>query len=82
MVRWTEQGFEYEADLRHADILIGSLGLSEAKGVKSPGEVDKAWEVDETEVLDKAEAARFRAMAVWGNFLAMDRMDIQCAAKG
>ena len=30
VVRWTEQGFEYEADLRHVDLIIKELGLEEA----------------------------------------------------
>jgi hypothetical protein len=37
IIRWTEWGLEYEADQRHADMVVRDLGLENAKAVTSPG---------------------------------------------
>ena len=37
MVRRTENGWELEADLRHAEIVIEQLGLTEGNTVSTPG---------------------------------------------
>ena len=42
IVRWTSSGFEYEADLRHADLIIKELGLEEAKEVSLPASRTRA----------------------------------------
>ena len=39
--------WEYEADPRHAEILIGELQLAGAKGVQSPREEERPWEREE-----------------------------------
>ena len=43
IVRLTPEGYEYEADQRHADMIVEQLGLKGSRGVVSPGE---ATEVD------------------------------------
>ena len=41
-VHWTEEGIEYEADQRHAEIIIQELGLKEeSKSVNTPGEPNR-----------------------------------------
>ena len=47
VIRRTEQGWEYEPDQRHAEIIIGALGLEDARGVSTPGEEEKAWEEED-----------------------------------
>ncbi len=37
VVRWTNNGLEYEADQRHAEIIIEAMGLEGAKGPPTPG---------------------------------------------
>ena len=37
MLSWTQNGIEYEADQRHADLVVSELGLGDAKGVTTPG---------------------------------------------
>jgi len=83
IVRVTEQGWEYEADQRHAEIIIEGMKLGEAKSVSTPGgEEEKGWEEEEdSEELDPEGATRFRAMAARANYLALDRADIQYAVK-
>ena len=82
VVRITPEGWEYEADQRHAEIIINSLGLEESKEVTTAGEDSKPWkEEEEEEKLDKPRAAEYRALAARANFLALDRADIQYATK-
>ena len=35
-VRWTQDGIQYECDRRHADIVVGLLGMEEMKPLSSP----------------------------------------------
>ena len=82
IVRVTADGWEYEADQRHSELIIKGMNLCEAKGVKGPGEDEKPWEAAENEMpIAPKEAASFRALAARANYLAQDRADIQYAAK-
>ena len=47
IIRVTEDGWEIEADQRHADIIIGELNLKEANGVKTPCEEERSWEMED-----------------------------------
>ena len=38
IIRVDEEGWQYEADQRHAEVLIQEMGLTEAKGVGTTGE--------------------------------------------
>ncbi len=71
-------GLEYEADQRHAEILVKDMGIDEgSRGVTAPGsnsEVGQDVKGDESE-------SKFRAIAARGNCLGQDRMDTQYAAK-
>ena len=81
-IRVNEEGWHYEADQRHADLIIKALNLEGAKGVKTPGEDEKAWkEQENAEALKGREATEFRATAARANYLALDRADIQYAVK-
>ena len=37
IVRWGGDGIEYEADPRHAEIIVSGLGLKGSKAVATPG---------------------------------------------
>jgi hypothetical protein len=81
-IRTTATGWEYEADQRHADILVREMNLEEANSVKTPGEDAKPWWEDEdAEKLKGKEETKFRAMAARCNYLALDRADIQYPTK-
>ena len=72
----------YASDQRHADLIVEALQLGSAKGVKTPGEDEKPWEEEENqEKLPENEVTKFRAIAARANYLALDRSDIQYAAK-
>ena len=87
-IRWSHGVFEYEADPKHVKILMEELGLNvESKGLEAPAErmdVEKGWspeDDDESELMDSSDARKFRSIAARMNYLAMDRADIQFAAK-
>ena len=86
VIRRTDQGFELEADLRHAELIIEQLGLDNCKEVSTAGvdlEVEcAAWsEEPEGEELPPEEATRYRAIGARCNYLQPDRPDIQYAVK-
>ena len=82
LVRATPEGWEYEADQRHGEVIIRAMKLEEAKAVSSPGEEAKSWlEVEEAKALDPHTAREYRALAARANYLALDRPDIQFATK-
>ena len=47
VIRRTEQGWEYEADPRHAELIARTLNLNESKAVTTAGEDDKEWKLEE-----------------------------------
>ena len=79
IVEWTNAGIQYEADLRHVDLIIEELGLENANRSDVTGSKVDVKETD-TE-LDHEHAYRFRSIAARLNFLAADRIDIQIASK-
>ena len=82
VLRRTSQGWEYEADQRHAELIIRGMNLENAKAVKTPGEDIPEWKLDEEEAfLDAAQSTQFRMLTARANYLAADRMDIQYAVK-
>ena len=83
-LRWTDTGIEYEADQRHAELIVREMAMETAKPVSTPGLTDSKEEVAERENspdLDKAAAKSFRGLVARFNYLAMDRPDLQFAAK-
>ena len=82
IVRATSDGWEYEADPRHAEVMVKVLGLEGANGVKTPGEEEKSWEAEENvRPLSVPEAREYRGLAARANYLGQDRADICYAAK-
>ena len=49
VIRFTEDGWEYEADHRHGELIVELMGLKEANGVDSPGDEPQAWAEEEDE---------------------------------
>ncbi|CAE8604343.1 unnamed protein product [Polarella glacialis] len=83
IVRRTDAGYEWEADQRHAEMLIKSAGLDhESRPLSAPGRKLTSKELEvEPELLGDWEATSFRAMAARANFLASDRPDTAFAVK-
>ena len=82
IVRVTPRGWEYEADQRHADLIVQETGAHHLSPLTHPGGDKKALGVEaETEELVGPEATRFRAVAARAKHLSADRPDIQYAVK-
>ena len=81
IVTWNEWGLQYEADPRHAEILVRELGVTEKEAVVTPGVKWKPEEVEASQPLDGPRASQFRALAARANYLGLDRVDIAYAAK-
>ena len=81
-VKWIADGIEYEADPRHAEVMVKVSRLEGANGVKTPGEEEKSWATEENgRPLSAPEAREYRGLAARANYLGQDRADICYAAK-
>ena len=79
VIRVTADGWEYEPDQRHAEMIIAELGLQDAKVASTD---EKKWEEDENEAPLRSDmASRFRSIAARINYLAADRPDLMYSAK-
>jgi hypothetical protein len=82
ILEWRDEGITFEADPRHAEIIIRELGLAEGKPVTTPGvKAPVDTEEEEGEELQNAEATKYRSIAARVNYLALDRGDLTYAAK-
>ena len=81
VVRRVESGYEMEADPRHAEIVVKALGLESGKGQGAPGIKDTKKVDGEGEILGDSERTLYRSIAARINYLAIDRADLQYAAK-
>ena len=84
VLRWTEDGVEYEPDQRHAEIIIKSMGVQDSKPSATPGANEDKDVVNlrsKSKMLVGKEATEYRALAARLNYLALDRLDIQYVAK-
>jgi hypothetical protein len=79
VIRWTPEGLKYEADPRHAEIVVRGVAGAE-RILSAPGTHSKDFEGPERELPEKI-ARLFRSFAARANYLAMDRPDIAQATK-
>eukprot|EP00973_Karenia_brevis_P079653 11052795-Karenia_brevis.AAC.1 len=64
VMRITAEEWEYEADPRHAEMIIEAAGLGEANAVGSPGEDEKRWQEEENgKELEEKDVSRHRGTA-------------------
>ena len=79
VITWSDDGIEYEADQRHAELIIRHLGLkSDSKPVGSPS---TKTNLQNDELLNSNDATLFRALSARANYLTQDRSDIGFAVK-
>ena len=85
VIRWAQDGLEYEPDQRHAERIIEAMGMEKAKPVGAPyipeGVVDGKVDVAGDKVMTEAEASKYRAVAARMNYLAADRPDLLFCSK-
>ena len=78
-IRWNGDELVSKADKKHAETIIKEMGLEmTSKGLSSPCErEDKEEEEKDQEGVTAEEERRFRKVAATGNYLGLDRPDIQ-----
>jgi hypothetical protein len=89
IVRWTDEGLEYEADQRHAEIIVKEMGLETSTGVNTPGTRSTAdarahcgpGKQADSKELSAEMSTKYRQLGARANYLATDRGDISFAAK-
>ena len=81
VIRWTNEGLEYEADPRQREKLLRDLGLDGANALSTPGVRETAAQLAEDKALESGQHTAPRAVAARANYLASDRPDFQFAAK-
>merc|ERR1711873_57450 len=81
VIEWTEEGILYEADHRHAEIIVRKMELDTGtKPAVTPG-VKREEESDDDLEMSPHESTEYRAIVARANYLAQDRSDIQYAVK-
>ena len=80
VLRWTPSGIIYEADPRHAEMIISALGLQDSKPVGTPG-VKPSGQGEDEGPLSENDKSQCRALVARANYLSQDRGDIQFAVK-
>ena len=82
VVRWTEQGLEYEADPRQVEKLVEAMGLDDnCKSCVTPGLKPTKEQVDTEKELEIHEQTPYRGNGARCNYVGPDRPDIQYSAK-
>ena len=82
ILRWANSGVTYEADPRHAELIIKDLSLEKAKSVTTPGTKEEGRTKDDNhQPLETSKASEYRAIVARMNYLAADRPDIAFAVK-
>ena len=81
VLTWTEGGLEYEADPRHAELIIAELGLVGSRPQVTPGVEHTREEIENSPLLKDDLIKSYRAITARTSFLAQDRIDIACASK-
>ena len=77
-----KNGWEYEEDQRHSDLLVKTLKLEDANPVSTPGEdPKKEREQEESQMLEGDKITAYRQLAARANYMAQDWLDIQFAVK-
>ena len=84
LVEWKTDGIYYEADQRHAEIIVKTL--QEEIGnvtLNNPGKRIRPEDMTEKDVeeLSREDASVYRALSARGNYMAQDRTDVRFAVK-
>ena len=81
-IRYTESGLEWEGDDKHALNFVEKLGLTQSKGVATPGvKHDESTVGAGQKELGKQEAKEYRGLVALLNFMGQDRCDLSFASK-
>ena len=82
VLRYTPEGFEYEADPRQAEKLLEELKLDgNCNGAATPGLKPLIEQLTKDESLPTDAHTEFRGLAARANYLSADRIDLQFSAR-
>ena len=82
VLRYTVNGFEYEADPRQAEKLLEGLSIDDgSNGAATPGLKPLLEQLEKDVAIPASGQTGFRGLAARGNYLAADRVDLQFSAK-
>ena len=81
VVAWSKAGWSYEADPRHAELIQEQLGIKTGGGITTAGAAEDGHKDEDDLPLEGRDITLFRGLAARTNYLAMDRPDLQFAAK-
>ena len=86
VIRATPEGWEYECDQRHAEIMIEALGMTGCKPLGTPAaeESHKTTEAEEAQGLEpfnNEDTTAFRGLVARANYMAQDRAELQFPVK-
>ena len=82
ILRYTDKGYEYEADPRQGEKLLEGLRLDGGcKGAATPGLKPLIEQLENDKGIPVSGQKEFRGHAARGNYLSSDRVDLQYAAK-
>ena len=76
LVEWTVDGITWEADLRHAELIMKSFGVT-GRSVSTPGIKDKLDDIEGEKTLGMEAADRYLAKTMRAQYLSSDRPEIQ-----
>ena len=80
-ITYTDAGVLWEADPRHAELVICELGLQGARGRTTPGSRNGDSENESCALLGPEQTKAYRSTAARVGFLAEDRWDLRFASK-
>ena len=79
-LRWTKEGITYEADQRHAEIVIKEMNMKKANAVSTPSVPEPSEEANSR--LSSPDITKDEGgLVARVNYLSLDRPDLQFAAK-
>ena len=82
IVRWTDEGIEFEADPKHRSLIMEAFGFKEgSRGLVRNGGGDEKEEEGDDEGMEEKEGTEFRGVAARMNFLGQDCPDLQFPVK-
>lgn len=83
IIPWHDhRGITYEADPRHAELVIEQLGPKDASIVSTPSTREEGHtKEDSRELVNEKQATKYRAVIALCNFMGPDRPDIAYAVK-
>ena len=82
ILRYTPEGFEYEADPRQCERLLEEMQLDgNCNRAATPGVKPLAHQLESDTPLDDLQHTKFRGTAARANYLSADRADVQFASK-